>query len=108
MNVDLAFYLISMSNTASVFGRILPGILADRVGVFNVQILFTLVMAISVLAYWTPITTQAGIITFSIFYGFVSGGFISLFTICTAMISEVHQIGTRFEVTEMTLTVGLA
>jgi MFS family permease len=96
MDENLAFYLISIVNAASVFGRILPGILADRVGAYNVQVVATFIMAISVLAYWTPSTNNAAIITFGIFYGFVSGAFISLFAVCCVMISPIKRIGGRF------------
>jgi MFS family permease len=96
MDEDLAFYLISIVNAASVVGRILPGVLADRVGAFNVQVVAITTMAISVLAYWTPSTNNASIITFGIFYGFVSGAFISLFTVCCAMISPIKRLGGRF------------
>jgi len=96
MDDNLAFYLISIINAASVFGRILPGFLADRFGAFNIQVIFTGVMAVGILAYWTPSDNQAAIITFALFYGFVSGGFISLFTVCVAMISPIKKIGGRW------------
>jgi MFS family permease len=96
MSESLSFYLISIVNAASVVGRILPGFLADRYGVFNVQVVATLIMAISVLAYWTPSNNNAAIITFAIFYGFVSGAFISLFAVCLGMISPIKKIGGRF------------
>lgn len=93
---NLAFYLISIINAASIVGRILPGILADRFGVFNIQIIFTALMAIGILAYWMPASNEAAIITFALYYGFTSGGFISLFSVCCAMISPIKQIGGRY------------
>ena len=93
---NLSFYLISIMNAASIVGRILPGILADKVGPYNIQVLFTSVMAISILAYWTPSTSEAAIITFGLFYGFVSGAFISLFAVCCATISPIKRIGGRY------------
>jgi MFS family permease len=96
MQDNLAFYLISIINAASIVGRIVPGILADKFGPFNVQVVFCFAMAISILAYWTPSTNEAAIITFALFYGFVSGAFISLFTVCLAMISPIKKIGARY------------
>jgi MFS family permease len=96
MDENLAFYLISIINASSILGQILPGLLADKAGVFNVQIIFTALMSISILAYWTPSTNEASIITFGIFYGFASGAFISLFTVCCAMISPIKKIGGRY------------
>jgi MFS family permease len=96
MNDNLAFYLISIANAASIFGRILPGILADKYGAFNTQAVFSTLMGISILAYWTPSSNEAAIITFALFFGFISGGFISLFPVCCAKISPLNRIGARF------------
>jgi MFS family permease len=96
MEENLAFYLISIINASSVVGRILPGFIADKAGAFNVQVIFSFAMAIAILAYWTPSTNEAAIITFALFYGFVSGAFISLFTVCVAMISPIKKIGARY------------
>lgn len=96
MDETLAFYLISIINAASVVGRIVPGVLADRAGVYNIQILFTLLVSIGVLAYWMPSTNNAAIITFALFYGFSSGAFISLFMVCVAMISPIKRLGERY------------
>lgn len=107
MDENLAFYLISFLNAASIIGRILPGVLADKAGAFNIQVLFTSVMALGILVYWTPSSNQAAIITFAIFYGFVSGGFISLFTVCVAMISPIKKIGGRYRLNNLSLTIDL-
>ena len=105
MDENLSFYLISIINAASVIGRILPGILADKAGAFNIQFIFTSVMAISILAYWTPSTTESAIITFALFYGFVSGAFINLLAVCVAMISPIKKIGGRSALNFDVLTV---
>jgi hypothetical protein len=86
-----------MINAGSTFGRILPGLLADVVGAFNVQTSFAIIMSISILAYWTPSINDSGIITFAFFYGFFSGGFLSLVLVCCAMISPVERIGARYD-----------
>lgn len=95
MDDNLAFYLISFINIASIVGRIVPGILADQFGVYNVQFVSTVIMGISILGFWTPSRNEASIIAFGAFYGFVSGAYISLFTVCIAMISPIEKIGGR-------------
>jgi MFS family permease len=95
METSLAFYLISILNASSVFGRIGSGFLADRIGTFNVQFIFTSMMAISV-AVWIVCTETQTIILFAILYGFVSGGFISLFNVCCASISPIRTTGARY------------
>lgn len=69
---SLSFYTISMLNGASLFGRVIPGILADKYGRFNVCLVFTILAGIVALC-WTKATSVAGLVVFSIAYGFSSG-----------------------------------
>lgn len=69
---NLSFYTISIINGASLFGRILPGIVADRYGKFNCCILATGLSGIIALC-WTSVTTVAGLVVWSAAYGFSSG-----------------------------------
>jgi MFS family permease len=69
---NLAFYTISMINGASLFGRILPGMVADRYGKFNLCILMIALSGIIALC-WTTVTSVAGLVIFSLAYGFCSG-----------------------------------
>lgn len=68
----LAFYLVSIVNAASFFGRILPGFLADRCGKFNVLVASSL--GASIVAFcWTAATSAAGVVVWIAAYGFASG-----------------------------------
>jgi hypothetical protein len=72
MSTSFSFYLLSIVNGASFFGRILPGILADRYGCFN--LLFSAALSSGVVAFcWTGATTTAGVTIWSVAYGFASG-----------------------------------
>lgn len=67
-----SFYLISMLNAASLFGRVLPGHLADIWGHYNM--ILSAIFFSAVVAYcWTAATSFAGVIVVAIVYGFVSG-----------------------------------
>jgi predicted MFS family arabinose efflux permease len=95
-NEDLAFYLLAIMNATSMFGRIIPNYIADRVGPFNVVIPFALVTG--VLCYcFIAATSSASIIVLIAFYGFFSGTFVSLPP--TIMMHLSHnardKIGTR-------------
>jgi predicted MFS family arabinose efflux permease len=92
---DLAFYLISILNAASVFGRIIPGIMADILGVFNVVTGFTIILTIFVAVMWTLSASQGIILAVTVFIGFFSGAFISLFIACVARISSLENFGAR-------------
>ncbi len=72
MSRSLAFYLVAAINAASTFGRVLPGFLADRYGRFNLLILSAFTGGI-VAFCWTSATSQAGLIIWSLAYGFSSG-----------------------------------
>ena len=69
---NLSFYTISIINGASLFGRIIPGMMADRYGRFNLCIVMTVLSGVIALC-WTTVTSVAGIVMFSLAYGFTSG-----------------------------------
>ncbi|KAH6891039.1 major facilitator superfamily domain-containing protein [Thelonectria olida] len=88
-------YLLPILNAVSIFGRIIPGLIADKLGRYNVMIFIMFVSAIFCLAVWIPVDTTAGILVFAIIFGFSSGGYISLAPTLIAQISDIRQIGTR-------------
>jgi MFS family permease len=72
MSTSFSFYLLSIVNGASFFGRILPGILADRYGCFN--LLLSAALTSGVVAFcMTGATSTAGVAFWSVAYGFASG-----------------------------------
>ena len=95
MSVDLASYLLSILNAASVLGRILPGYLGDNFGRFNVTIAMCYLCGILCLALWLPAAANAPVIVFAVFYGFGSGAFVSMVPALVARISDIRQIGLR-------------
>lgn len=68
----MAFYLISILNAASLFGRVLPGFVADKYGHFNVCALALFTSALTAFC-WTAVHSLGGLIIFSMAYGFTSG-----------------------------------
>ncbi|KAI9733911.1 MAG: hypothetical protein M1834_002566 [Cirrosporium novae-zelandiae] len=98
MSTELAQYTISIANAGSIFGRILPGHFADHVGTFNVYFVFCFLTGASVMAFWLPLElypSNAGIIVFACFYGFVSGAFVSLGPPCVVQLADgkVERLG---------------
>ncbi|KAI8948751.1 monocarboxylate permease-like protein [Xylaria longipes] len=88
-------YLLPIVNAVSIPGRIIPGIVADRLGRFNTIILVTGLSAVITLTLWVPGNTTGTTIGFGAIYGFTSGGFISLVPAIVAQISDLREIGTR-------------
>lgn len=70
--VSFAFYLVSIVNAASLFGRILPGFLADRYGHFEICSLAALLSGIIAFC-WTPVKSTAALVVWALAYGFASG-----------------------------------
>lgn len=72
----LASYLLAIINGASIFGRIIPGILADKLGPTNVLGVAGIVTGIIVCCMSQPEST-AELVVYSVFVGFTSGTIIS-------------------------------
>ncbi|KAK2765829.1 hypothetical protein FQN53_006789 [Emmonsiellopsis sp. PD_33] len=79
---NFALYLVSILNTASAIGRVVPNLCADRFGAFN-----TMVAAVH---------SAAGVICTSVFFGFLSGLFVAtpplLFMLLT---KDKSKLGSR-------------
>ncbi|KAJ5559419.1 Major facilitator superfamily domain general substrate transporter [Penicillium frequentans] len=58
-------YLLSILNAGSVFGRILPGIVADKIGRFNILVINSVCAGILLLC-WIAATSNSSIIAFAI------------------------------------------
>lgn len=95
MSDNLAFYLLPILNSASIFGRVVPNLLADRTGPLNVLIPATFATAILALC-WIGIRNTPGLIAFAILYGFFSGGFVSLPPVTLVSLTpDLRDLGTR-------------
>jgi MFS family permease len=99
----LASYLLSIINGSSTFGRIIPGILADKLGKQNMFAFAGLGTGLMVFLINEP-TTNAGIIVYSVFFGFVSG---TIITAASAAISGCTK-DPRNQGTYMGMGMGLA
>lgn len=88
-------YILSIVNAASIPGRIIPGIAADRLGRFNMMFLIAALSGIITLALWVPGHSTVTTLVYGAIYGFTSGGFISLAPAVIAQISDLREIGAR-------------
>ncbi|TAQ86581.1 hypothetical protein B7494_g5090 [Chlorociboria aeruginascens] len=107
---DLALYLISIINASSIVGRVVPGWIADHFGYFNIIILVSGMTGISVLALWIPFDyhpSHVGLIVFSLVFGFVSGGFVTLMMPCVARSGELKNLGQRFGTFQVVLSLSV-
>ncbi|KAK2697831.1 hypothetical protein QWA68_002875 [Fusarium oxysporum] len=93
-----AVYTLAIANAGSLFGRVVPGWISDKIGHFNTMVMVTGFSGALVLAFWLPLelhTSKGGIIVFALLFGFASGGFVSLGPPCVVSLAEdrVDEIG---------------
>ena len=107
VDAKLGFYLLSMLNAASTFGRIIPNFISDHAGPINV--LTPAVTITSILAFaWIRVHTESGIIALTVLYGFFSGGFVSLPPVVLAsMTPDVRDLGTRLGMVFAVVSIGV-
>lgn len=94
MNATLAGYMLAIINAASTFGRVIPGVLADKYGRINVFALGGVMTGI-VGFCMNSATSNAGLIVYSIVFGFASGTIISGATAAMSVcVKDVRDMGT--------------
>ncbi|GAB1202391.1 hypothetical protein APSETT445_001004 [Aspergillus pseudonomiae] len=105
---SLSYELMSIFSATSIPGRVIPGLLADRWGRFNVMIATGSVCTILILALWlTANESKAAIISFAAFFGFWAGPAISLSPVCVAQISKTGDYGKRYGTTNTIMALCL-
>ena len=104
---DLSIYLLAILNAASIFGRIIPGALADKIGPFNT--LAPLAILGTVVAFsWISVSSVGNLIVIAILYGFVSGAFVALYPSCAiALCPSLAHIGVRLGMLFVPISIGL-
>lgn len=94
MDATLAGYLSAILNASSTFGRIIPGILADRLGKLNVYASGAFATGIVVFCM-DEAKSNAALIVYAVVFGFLSGTIISgaaaAFAVCCP---DIRDVGT--------------
>ncbi|KAI0087793.1 major facilitator superfamily domain-containing protein [Irpex rosettiformis] len=88
-------YLIPIMNAATLLGRIIPFMYAERFGCFNVIVPMTSIAGVLIFAMFGAGST-GGLLAFAIVYGTFAGGFLSLVAPMVAMFAKsVDEVGIR-------------
>ncbi|KAJ7876114.1 major facilitator superfamily domain-containing protein [Mycena olivaceomarginata] len=91
---EFSFYLISMANGASLFGRLTAGVTTDKLGAVNVIVPFSAVAAI--MTYVWPLARSKGsFVAVAIIYGFSSGAYVSSFMLPMFHLGDIADVGRR-------------
>ncbi|KAH8588796.1 hypothetical protein B0O99DRAFT_600445 [Bisporella sp. PMI_857] len=92
LNTNISFCMISLINAANLFGCIIPGILADRYGSYNMMTAAAFTSGI-ICCCWVKATSLAGVAMLSLAYGFCSGGVTSPQVACATVIKKPQDCG---------------
>ncbi|KAF1800813.1 major facilitator superfamily domain-containing protein [Mucor lusitanicus] len=76
--------LVAVSSACNFVGRVITGILADRIGKVNTNLIFTLITALSCLLIWTFASNYGTLMAFSTVFGLTSGSYFALISPITA------------------------
>lgn len=97
-NMDgISPHILAVLNAASIFGRGLPGFIADKVGRYNVMIICSAMCTLSILGLWLLLGSRvAGLLSFAIIYGFFSGSAFSLTPVCVAQLCKTEEYASRY------------
>ena len=94
MSASMSFYLAAIFNGASFPGRVIPGILADKLGRFNMFITATVSSGILTFC-WQSVHSNTALIIFTIIFGFCSGAITTGMAVSfTSIPTDPRNIGT--------------
>jgi MFS transporter, MCT family, aspergillic acid transporter len=85
----------NLNSAYSLFGRLISGYFADKVGRWNVVVIASTLSGIIELALWIPATVPSVVILFAAMIGFASGPFISLVGALPASVTPPQEVGYR-------------
>ncbi|KAI1299789.1 hypothetical protein EDD11_006422 [Mortierella claussenii] len=77
VDTSTAALMVGLMNGASAFGRILMGLVSDKIGPINSLFISTFAATLTLLLVWTFAATTAVMFLFSILYGLCCGAYLS-------------------------------
>ncbi|KXJ94168.1 major facilitator superfamily domain-containing protein [Microdochium bolleyi] len=99
--------LLAIFNTGSVFGRIIPGYLADKIGPFNGNMSTLCLSVFACFAVWLPFGhTMAGLSVFAFLFGFATGNNISVTPVCIGRLCRTQEYGRYYATAYVVAAVG--
>ncbi|KAK9247114.1 major facilitator superfamily domain-containing protein [Lipomyces tetrasporus] len=90
-----ALQIITYFNVGSFFGRVLLGLISDKVNKFALFSIITLIAGLVSAPFWYFSHSEIMIIIVAVANGFFTGGILAMFTALVAQISPTEEVGTR-------------
>ncbi|KAK7455284.1 hypothetical protein VKT23_011157 [Stygiomarasmius scandens] len=91
---DFSFYLVSIANASSSLGRIVAGLMVDRVGAVNYIAPMTFFAGILTYA-WPFAKSEGSLIAVAVIYGVMNGTFVSSFLFPLFELGPLADVGRR-------------
>jgi len=92
---NFSFYTLAIVNGASVFGRTIPNIVADKVGITPIFVPLTGIAGAIIFAM-LGLKNVGGIVIFCLLYGFTSGAYVSMAgPLFASMADHLSEMGIR-------------
>jgi len=91
---NFAFYLVAIVNFSSGVGRVVSGMLGDRLGPMNINTIMTIITGVATIV-WPHCRTIPSITVISIIYGFTSGAWLALIGPMIGQLGSIDDIGRR-------------
>lgn len=95
LSENTQFYSLTVLNSMSLLGRVLPGLAADKVGRFNILLSMVCVTLIIMAAVWLPYGSHDEVTLYVVvaIFGFGSGGWLSLAPVCAGQLCRTEEYG---------------
>lgn len=108
---QMAYSVLIFLNLGAIFGRFLPGLVADRLGRFNVMTVNCLMCALFTLILWLcgallDPSNLGIVISYAVIFGFFSGAAISVAPVCISQVCDIQDYGKRVGTTWTLVSVG--
>ncbi|KAI0708179.1 major facilitator superfamily domain-containing protein [Cerioporus squamosus] len=90
-----AFYSLVILNACSFFGRLAPGVVANRVGSGNIVVVFTFICAVTIFGL-IGLGSVASVVVIAVIYGLASGVYITMLAPFLATLTDdFSELGAR-------------
>ncbi|RYO75004.1 hypothetical protein DL766_008177 [Monosporascus sp. MC13-8B] len=93
-DATFAFQIVPILNAGSVFGRVFPGWLADKIGPYNSNLMSLCITIFGCYVVWLPFGgTTPGLVIFAVLFGFATGNNISITPVCISRLCHTQHYG---------------
>uniref|UniRef100_A0A0D2XIX6 Major facilitator superfamily (MFS) profile domain-containing protein n=1 Tax=Fusarium oxysporum (strain Fo5176) TaxID=660025 RepID=A0A0D2XIX6_FUSOF len=108
LTAETGYTLVSIIGGASAFGRVIPGLVGDKLGHYNVLIFMMALTLVFMGTLFVPFGDNSVVLyVFTGIWGFCSGGFLSITPVCVGKTCEPKDYGRYYGMTLSFLEISL-